>query len=113
MSIFSRIDPQSLSLTRKLLEARAPTLSHALPIQKQSRYPVDEVTIELDIETVNHIINELTAIGNSWLADEKNECFNERKQIMAYLLQQWIKIAEDTLHVTSNSKVIPLHQHSR
>lgn len=110
MSIFSRIDPQSLSLTRKLLEARSPTLSHALPTQKKSRYPIDEITIELDIETVNHIINELTAIGNSWLENEKNKCFEERQQIIAYLLQQWIKIAEDTLHVTSSNKVVPLHQ---
>lgn len=103
MSIFSRIDPQSLSLTRKLLEGKNPTLSHALPIHTQSRYPLGEITIELDISTVNSIINELTHIGNTWLADQHNECYEERKQIMAYLIKQWIKIGEDTMHISRST----------
>lgn len=103
MSIFSRIDPQSLSLTRKLLEDRSPALSHALPIQAQSRYPVDEITIELDTDTVNGIIKELTIIGESWLLDEDNDCYTERKQIMAFLLKQWIKVGEDTMYISQST----------
>ncbi len=107
MSIFSRIDPQSLSLTRKLLEKRSPALSQALPVNAQSRYPVNEITIELDSDTVNGIINELTLIGQSWLQDEGNDCYDERKQIMAYLLKQWIKVGEDTMYLNqSNSHSI-------
>jgi hypothetical protein len=108
VSIFSRIDPQSLLLTRKLLENRSPALSHALPIHTQSRYPLNEVTIELDIDTVNNIINELTTIGETWLKDEDNDCYDERKQIMAYLLKQWIKIGEDTTSIGS-SQVRSIH----
>jgi hypothetical protein len=100
VSIFSRIDPQSLSLTRKLLEGQSPSLSHALPTHTQSRYPLGETTIELDIETVNNIIKELTTIGNRWLADENNECYEERKKIMAYLIKQWIRIGEDTMQIS-------------
>jgi hypothetical protein len=99
VSIFSSIDSQSLLLTRKLLESRKPSLASALPYQSQSRYPLNEVTIELDIHTVNLIVHELTLIGNTWLEDKNNECYEERKQIMSYLLQQWIKIGEDTEHI--------------
>ena len=101
MSIFSRIDPQSLSLTRKLLEGRNPALSHALPVHTQSRYPLGEITIELDIDTVNGIINELTIIGNLWLEDTCSEFYGERKQIMAHLIKQWIKIGEDTQYISN------------
>jgi hypothetical protein len=104
MSIFSSIDSQSLILTRKLLQRRAPALTTALPLQSQSRYPLDEVTVELTIETVNHIIDELTTIGQLWLDDEDNACFHERKQIMAYLLRQWVQVGEDTTRVTSAAR---------
>ncbi|MFT7387628.1 MAG: hypothetical protein ACI8VC_000869 [Candidatus Endobugula sp.] len=96
MSIFSRIDSQSLYLTQKLLKIRSPKLSDALPEQSQSRYSIGEVTIELDVPTINKVIEELTAIGQEWLDDNKNECFEERKQIMSYLLIQWIHVGEET-----------------
>jgi hypothetical protein len=58
------------------------------------------MTVEMDVETVNSIIKELTTIGNRWLADKNNDCYDERKQIMAYLIRQWIKIGEDTMHIS-------------
>ncbi|MFT6102182.1 MAG: hypothetical protein ACJATV_000047 [Granulosicoccus sp.] len=96
MSIFSRIDSQSLYLTQKLLKARSSKLSEAIPQQSQSRYVIGEVTIELDIPTVNKVIAELTEIGQEWLDDDENKCFKERKQIMSYLLNQWIHVGEET-----------------
>jgi hypothetical protein len=87
-------------LTHKLLKGRGSKLCEALPFQSQSRYAIGEVTIELDIHTVNQVVEELTIIGNEWLNDTSNECFSERKQIMSYLLQQWITVGEeaDRLH---------------
>lgn len=96
MSIFSRIDSQSLLLTHKLLSAHAPKLSEAIPRSALSRYKTGEVTLELDIETINHVIEALTRIGQHWLDDIDNECFQERKKIMSYLLKQWIDVGEDT-----------------
>jgi hypothetical protein len=96
VSIFSRIDSQSLYLTQKLLKARSSKLSDAIPQQSQSRYAIGEVTIELDVPTVNKVIAELTVIGQEWLDDDENECFTERKQIMSYLLNQWINVGEET-----------------
>jgi hypothetical protein len=96
VSIFSRIDSQSLYLTQKLLKARSSKLSDAIPEQSQSRYAIGEVTIELDVPTINKVIEELTEIGQEWLDDNKNECFEERKKIMSYLLHQWIHVGEET-----------------
>jgi len=95
VSIFSSLDSQSLVLTRKLLEGYAPNLTDALPKDNYSRYPVDEVTVELDTKTVNQIIEKITFIGNCWLEDTDNENFSERQQIIAYLLKQWISVGED------------------
>ena len=71
----------------------------ALPEDNFSRYPVNEVTIELDANTVNQIINEITAVGNDWLQDTNNECFKERQQIMAYLLKKWITVGEEIIRL--------------
>ena len=71
-------------------------LSEAIPNQAQSRYDIGETTLELDIETINQVIEELTAIGEVWLNDTNSGCFKERKQIMSYLLQQWIRVGEET-----------------
>ena len=100
MSIYSRIDSQSLFLTHKLLNGRGSALCEALPLSAKSRYAIGEVTIELDLNTVNQVIEELTSIGIEWLKDTSNDCFTERKQIMSYILQQWIKVGEeaDRLH---------------
>lgn len=95
MSIFSCIDSQSLMLTRKLLENHAPQLCEALPQQSLSRYPLDEITIELELDTIKGIINKLTQLGNHWLDDSSSNSHNERKIIIAYLLKNWIKIGED------------------
>lgn len=95
MSIFSSIDPQSLYLTQKLLKGRGSPLCEVLPLQLQSQYAIGEITIELDIDTINTVIDELTAIGNEWLKETSNECFNERKQIMSYLLKHWIQVGEE------------------
>jgi len=72
----------------------------ALPQQIQSRYPLGEVTIELDIDTINHIIDELTTIGKKWIEDTKNDSYSERKQIMAYLLKQWITVGDEATRVS-------------
>ncbi len=103
VSIFSRIDSQSLLITRKLLEKHASPLSQALPAQSQSRYPVDEVTIELDLDTINGIIKELTGIGTTWLEDTANDSHQERKMIMAYLIKQWIRIGEEAGQITQTN----------
>ncbi len=103
MSIFSSLDSQSLLLTRKLLDGRAPSLSNALPQYTHSRYPVDEVTVELDIVTINGIIDELTEIGKIWFDDTDNDCYQERKQIISYLLKQWIKVGEDATKLTHST----------
>lgn len=104
MSIYSSIDAQSLFLTQKLLEGRSSPLVSALPQQSQSRYAIGEVTIEIEIPTINKVIEELTIIGNEWLKKPENECYNERKQIMSYILKQWIRIGEETnlLHASKN-----------
>jgi hypothetical protein len=99
VSIFSSIDSQSLFLTHKLFKGRGSVLCEALPFQSQSRYAIGEVTIELDLNTVNQVIEELTAIGNGWLKDTTNDCFSERKQIMSYLLQQWISVGEEARRI--------------
>ncbi len=103
MSIFSSLDSQSLVLTRKLLEGCAPYLTDALPQDNYSRYPVDEVTIELDIKTVNQIIEKITHIGNDWLEDTDNDNFSDRQQIIAYLLKQWISVGEDIARYHQNN----------
>lgn len=92
-----------------MLDGRASHLSSALPQQSSSRYPLDEVTIELDVDTINGIINELTHIGKHWLEDTDNECHKERQQIMAYLLNQWIKVGEETAHFTQSANANVLH----
>lgn len=99
MSIFSSIDSQSLFLTHKLLSIHSPKLSEAIPYDTQSRYDIGEVTLELDASTINQVIEELTDIGQDWLGDKDNECFEERKQIISYLLKQWINVGEETQRV--------------
>ncbi len=108
MSIFSSIDSQSLLLTRKLLEVHASPIIQALPQQMQSRYPLDEVTIEIDIDTINRIIDELTTIGKQWVEDTENDSYSERKQIMAYLLKQWIKVGDEATRL-SQANISTLH----
>jgi hypothetical protein len=109
VSIFSSINSQSLFLTHKLLKGRGSTLCEALPFQSQSRYAIEEVTIELDINTVNQVMEELTTIGNEWLQDTSNDCFSERKQIMSYLLQQWIDVGEEARRTHQNQTKNNVH----
>ncbi|MGS2718678.1 hypothetical protein ACVBE9_10925 [Eionea flava] len=115
MSIFSSIDSQSLFLTHKLLSVHSPKLGEAIPYDTQSRYDIGEVTLELDVDTINQIIEELTGIGQGWLNDKDNECFEERKQIMSYLLKQWIKVGEETqrVHDSQTSTHSGDHEHSQ
>lgn len=103
MSIFSSIDSQSLYITRKLLEKHASSLCNALPEQSQSRYSIDEVTLELEMETINNIIRTLTQIGELWLADDENTCQDERKTILSYLLKQWIQVGEEAYRLSSTT----------
>ena len=94
MGIISSIDSQSFLLTRKLLERHAPSVASILPEQELTKYPIDETTIELEVETINQIINALMRIGEQWLDDEGSEYVNDRKKILAYVLQQWVNIGE-------------------
>jgi len=109
VSIFSSIDSQSLFLTHKLLKGHRSALCEALPFQSQSRYAIGEVTIELDLNTVNQVIEELTTIGNEWLKDTSNDCFSERKQIMSYLLQQWISVGEEARRIHQDQNQNNVH----
>jgi len=110
VSIFSSIDSQSLYLTHKLLKGRKSSLCEAFPLKPQSRYAIGEVTIELDMDTVNNVIDELTAIGNEWLKETSNECFHERKKIMSYLLQQWIQVGEEARRIHRDQTISNRYQ---
>lgn len=100
MSIISSLDSQSFLLTRKLLMRHASVLAEQLERQSSDKYPLDEVTIELELETINSIIHELMSIGEQWLKDSDNEFHNERKQILAYVLKQWVKVGQDAKKLT-------------
>lgn len=111
MGIISSLDSQSFLLTRKLLEHNAPSLAYKLGDNAlhPHKYPVDEVTVELEVETINAIIDELMAIGQKWLEDESNEYHSERKQILAYILQQWVKVGQDAQKLTDLPSTNLLH----
>ncbi|ODS23099.1 hypothetical protein AB835_10600 [Candidatus Endobugula sertula] len=97
MGIINSLDSQSFQLTRKLLEHNAPYLAYKLGdgALQPHKYPLDEITVELEIETINAVIDELMVIGQRWLEDNINEYHSERKQILAYILQQWVKVGQD------------------
>lgn len=100
VGIISSLDSQSFLLTRKLLERNASPLLGKLRESHPSDYPIEEITVELELETINGVIDELMKIGEEWLNDSDHEFHNERRQILAYVLQQWINIGQDAEKLT-------------
>ena len=109
VGIISSLDSQSFLLTRKLLERNKSPLLNKLRESQPSRYPIDEITVELELETINDVIAELMEIGEHWLEDVEHEFHQERKQILAYVLQQWAKIGQDAQKLTELPSTQRLH----
>lgn len=109
MGIVSHLDSQSLFVTRKLLSRHAPELAPLLDKCETDDLLVDQVSVELELETINQIIDRLVCIGQDWLETSDFEHHEERKQILAYVLQQWVKVGEDATRLTNYSTDTPMH----
>ncbi len=119
MSIISSLDSRSLLLTHKLLQQHYPSLAiqlaEAAPHQhllhgqlnpklnnEPNHQPITDIDIELDIETINRIIDKLIKIGKKWLEEspavegiEKEQAIknnHSRHQILSMLLKEWINV---------------------